>query len=249
MVLSEGQRIEVLILLGCGDRMRSQSEVCTLFNAKYPEDHISQATVSKIFHKFEEHGTVKDLPRSGRPHVLDEDQKLDIAVSLQEDPHLSTVSLTQNNPASRRTIGRFLKTEKYHPYKVCLVQELLEDDYDRRVQFCEEIMGRCDENNGFPLNILFSDEATFYLNGVVNRHNYRFWSQENPHWICEAHTQRPQKVNVWAGIINNRILGPYFFEENLTAARYLDFLRFELVPALAVMFPNEADPDIPTETL
>ena len=249
MVLSERQRIEVLILLGCGDRMRSQSEVCTLFNAKYPENHISQATVSKILHKFEEHGTVKDLSRSGRPHVLDEDQKLDIAVSLQEDPHLSTVSLAQNNPASRRTIGRFLKTEKYHPYKVYLVQELLEDDYDRRLQFCEEIMRRCDENNGFPLNILFSDEATFYLNGVVNRHNYRFWSQENPHWICEAHTQRPQKVNVWAGIINNRILGPYFFEGNLTAARYLDFLRFELVPALAVMFPNEADPDIPTETL
>ena len=70
MVLLERQRIEVLILLGCGDKIRSQSEVCTLFNARYPDNQISQGTVSKIFHKFDEHGTVKDLPRNGRPRVL-----------------------------------------------------------------------------------------------------------------------------------------------------------------------------------
>lgn len=59
MVLSK-HRIKVLILLGCGDRMRSQSKVCTLFNAKYPENHISQGAVSNIIHKFEEHGTLVD---------------------------------------------------------------------------------------------------------------------------------------------------------------------------------------------
>ncbi|KAJ8923909.1 hypothetical protein NQ315_006685 [Exocentrus adspersus] len=56
---------------------------------------------------------------------------------------------------------------------------------------------------GFPAVATFlksknGDEPTFYLNGVVNRHNYRFWSQENPHWTCESQTQHPQKVNVWA---------------------------------------------------
>lgn len=42
--------------------MRSLSEVCTLFNVKHPENHISQTTISQIFHKFEEYGTLKDLP-------------------------------------------------------------------------------------------------------------------------------------------------------------------------------------------
>uniref|UniRef100_V5I868 Transposable element Tc1 transposase n=1 Tax=Anoplophora glabripennis TaxID=217634 RepID=V5I868_ANOGL len=249
MVLSERQRIEILILLGCGDKIRSQAEVRDLFNAKYPENQISQGTVSKIFHKFEEHGTVQTLPKTGRARALNEEKKLDIALELVENPHTSTVSLARNHDASRTAIRMFLKQEKYHPYKVCLVQELLEDDYDRRLQFCEEMMRRCDDNNGFQRDVLFSDEATFYLNGVVNRHNYRFWSQENPHWTCESHTQHPQKVNVWAGIINNRILGPFFFEENLTAARYLDFLTFDLIPALAVIFPHEIDPDIPNERI
>ncbi|KAJ8961843.1 hypothetical protein NQ318_021460 [Aromia moschata] len=51
------------------------------------------------------------------------------------------------------------------------------------------------------------------------------WSTENPHWMMEANTQYPEKVNVWAGIINSQIIGPYFFDGTLTGARYLDFLQ------------------------
>lgn len=40
---------------------------------------------------------------------------------------------------------------------------------------------RCDENNGYPLNLFFTNEATFYLYGLVNRNNYGFWSKEYPH--------------------------------------------------------------------
>lgn len=54
-----------------------------------------------------------------------------------------------------------------------------------------------DENNGFPLNILFLDEVTFYINVVVHRQNYGLWSSENPFWIYEAHTRSPQKINLF----------------------------------------------------
>ncbi|KAG8243615.1 Gamma-tubulin complex component 2 [Homalodisca vitripennis] len=72
---------------------------------------------------------------------------------------------------------------------------LSEDDYDRRVEFCELVMRKCDDNRDFLTNILFSDEATFFLNGNVNRHNCRYWASENPHWITESHSQQPQKLN------------------------------------------------------
>ncbi|GLV33229.1 hypothetical protein CBL_08397 [Carabus blaptoides fortunei] len=71
-------------------------------------------------------------------------------------------------------------------------QELDEDDYDRRSQFCEEMMLKCNTIDGFANRIIFSDEDTFCLNGNVNRHNYRYWSRNNPHWMEETHTQRPQ---------------------------------------------------------
>lgn len=49
------------------------------------------------------------------------------------------------------------------------------------------------QNPQFIKKIVFSDDATFSLNGSVNRQNSRFLSLENPHWIGEAHTQHPQK--------------------------------------------------------
>jgi hypothetical protein len=61
----------------------------------------------------------------------------------------------------------------------------------------------------------------------------------------EIHTQYPQKVNVWAGIIDDRNLGPFFFANNLTGDTYLQFLQLEFMPALAALFPNANNPDLP----
>lgn len=243
--LTERERIEILMMVGYGDRLRTHQEACDLFNeGHHNEPPISRSTVSRVVTKFIETGSVKDLPRQGRPQV-NEEIRLNMLLEVTANPHISTRQIALNNDADHSFVVKLLKKEKYHPYKVRLIHELNEDDPDRRLQFCEGLMQRCDDNPNFLNNIVFSDEATFCLNGSVNRHNCRYWSQENPHWNQESHTQRRGKVNVWVGMIGHRLLGPYFFEENLNAARYLDFLRFELVPALAVIFPNNEDPDMP----
>lgn len=72
---------------------------------------------------------------------------------------------------------------------------------------------------------------------------------ENPHWIVKTHTQYPAEVNIWIGIINYQLSAPYFFEKNLNAQRYFDFLTFFVIPALAVIFANDAGPDILHERL
>ncbi|MBZ5796646.1 hypothetical protein K8353_42015, partial [Burkholderia contaminans] len=59
------------------------------------------------------------------------------------------------------------------------------------------------------------------------------------HWMMEANTQCPEKVNVWTGIINSQIIGPYFVDGTLTGARYLDFLQNFLVPELRMLFPDD----------
>jgi len=37
---------------------------------------------------------------------------------------------------------------------------------------------------------------------------------------------------MWAGILDNALIGPFFIEINLTAAKYEDMLRHEIVPAI-----------------
>lgn len=247
--LTERERIEILMMVGYGDRIRSHEEACNLFNEEHPDrPPIARSTVSRLVSKFLETGSVKDVSRQGRPKINDE-TKLNVLLAVQENAHSSTREIGLNNNVHHSTVVKLLKKEKYYPYKVHLLHELNETDADHRLQFCEEIMFRCGENPNFLNNIVFSDEATFCLNGSVNRHNCRYWSQENPHWIQESHSQRQGKVNVWAGIVGHRIVGPYFFEGNLTAVRYLDFLRFDLIPALAILFPNNDDGDFPHQRI
>lgn len=61
------------------------------------------------------------------------------------------------------------------------LHELNEDDADRRMPFCEIMMDVTNNNPNFAKKLLFSDEATFYLNGFVNRHSCHYSSSENPH--------------------------------------------------------------------
>ena len=194
--LSESERIEILMMVGYGDRLRSHQETCELFNQEHANrPPIARSTVSRIVAKFSETGSVRDLPRQGHLPISDE-TKLNVLLETEENPHTSTKQIALNTNIDHSFVVKLFKKEKYHPYKVQLIHELNEDDPDRRLQFCKELMLRCDETRNFLNNILFFDEATFTLNGTVNRHNCRYWSRENPHWTQQAHSQRQGKVNV-----------------------------------------------------
>jgi hypothetical protein len=74
-------------------------------------------------------------------------------------------------------------------------------------------------------SIVFSDESTFIVHG--NR-RYCYWTDHNPHWMQETHTHFPQKLNVWAGIMGDRILEPAFLDGNLDGEIYLRLLQEDL---------------------
>ncbi|KAF2355783.1 RNA-polymerase II-associated protein 3-like C-terminal domain [Trinorchestia longiramus] len=56
-----------------------------------------------------------------------------------------------------------------------------------------------------------SDEAHFHLSGYVNKQNCRYWSAENPKIVHEI-PLHSEKITVWCGMTSERIIGPYFFE-------------------------------------
>jgi hypothetical protein len=64
----------------------------------------------------------------------------------------------------------------------------------------------------------------------------------------ETHSQLPQKLNVWAGIICDRKLGLVFLDGNFDGATYFTLLQGYLMSALAVLFLNPLDPDLPDES-
>lgn len=233
--LTEQERVSLLMMRGWGDRCRTYDEVVQLFNETFREGliGISKSTVSKTIRRFEETGTNKNRAKSGRPNTeTSEERQMEVAQSFVEDPHLTVRKASEQLEINRMSIFRNLKMIKFHPYKIHLHQEINDDDFDRRVEFSENMMERIVQNPNFQSLIVFSDESTFQLNGEVNRHNCRYWSNENPHWLRENHTQYPQKLNVWAGIFRDRIVGPFFIDGNLDGPRYLELLQEQIVPAI-----------------
>lgn len=103
----------------------------------------------------------------------------------------------------------------------------------RRVEFCEWATEKCNADDSFLNYLCMSDECTFTLHGKVNTQNFRYWAKQNPHWMAQTHTQRPQKVNVWAGLCRGQIIGPFFLPPTLDGESYLDLLVNRVGPRLA----------------
>lgn len=232
--LSEKERITLLMIRGFGDRIRSYDEVRHLFNDFFNErPPISKSTVERTIRKFEESGTVQDLPKAGRPRsATNAEISENVLLSFIQEPSTSLAKVCHNNDVSKASVQRILHRNNFFPYKMRFVQELNEDDFDRRVEFCETIRRKCDNNRDFLLNVVFSDEATFFVDGKVNSHNCRYWSDENPYAMRENHTQNPQKINVWAGILGLNVIGPFFIDENLDGSKYLSLLQDQIVPSI-----------------
>jgi len=93
------------------------------------------------------------------------------------------------------------------------------------------------QNNPLILNqILWTDESKFTNNGMINKWNFRVWAEENPHVTYKTRNQNIFSVNVWCGLLGDQLIGPFFYNENLTGERYYNFLSM-ILPCLLEDIP------------
>lgn len=233
------ERVEIILLFG---QIRTYQGTARQFNEIHPERTVSRTAVTDLVEKFQRTGSVMDDSRVGRPPV-EEVIEEGVLAQISVNPQQSARAVARSHNLTRWSVQKTLKKHKFHPYKIKLVQELIEDDFDRRLQFCEIMTDRIISGQLLTFNILFTDEASFSLHGEVNRHNSRYWSQQNPHWCRESHTQNPQKINLWAGILGNQLIGPFEINGNLNRDIYLEMLQNEIVPAVNHVAATTFNPD------
>ena len=101
----------------------------------------------------------------------------------------------------RSTIHNVLhKRLRLTAYKPHILHALQPDDYAKRYGFAVDMLHHLDADEHFLKQILFSDEATFHVSEMVNKHNIRFWSSEQVHAVRELQ-RSSEKVNV-SGMVN-----------------------------------------------
>lgn len=215
------------------DKRLSFRKIARRFQQLYPNRPVpTPIGISKMVEKIRTTGSVFNRPKSGRPRTATNEQNEVMvlgSVVMKRQQGLREIANETGN--SMTSVWRILHRHKFHPYGVKLTQELKETDYGKRLDFCE-LMERRIRDENFLKTVCFSDESTFHLNGYVNRHNCRFWCEVNPNEHREAPTQRRQKSNVWAGILGNEIIGPFFIEGNLDGPKYIILLHNHIVPAM-----------------
>jgi len=229
-------------LMILGEAQQNFSAAARLYAQRFPE---RTAWSRKVFKRLANRTRTKGklLPTHNKNaqirRPVRQEKSEGILAAVLVDPHVSTRQLERESGVSRSTIGRILKENSFHPYHVELHQELLDGDLEKRRIFCQWYLQTEEVSDDKKL---WTDECTFKNTGEVNSHNMHYWAQANPHWMREVDNQHPWSLNVWCGILGDRIIGPFFLDEHLdgqilNGQNYANFLQNTVIEYLEDTVP------------
>nr|XP_034195052.1 uncharacterized protein LOC117611224 [Osmia lignaria] len=167
------EKVEMVIVYGeCHRIMR---EAVRVYGERFPDRRRPSLSVfANIIKTFQETGNVDNKPRNRAKRVTDDGNSINIVAAVIRDPRVSTRQLERESGLSRRSILRILHVNRFHPFHISLHQQLSENDFQRRLQFCKWGLQKLQDDEMFLNKILFTDEATFTNHGAVNRHNMHY---------------------------------------------------------------------------
>lgn len=152
-------------------------------------------------------------------------------MSIVHSPNKSTRRLALENNLKQSTVVQLIKEVGLRDFKATFVQNLSPDDKIHRQTFSMLWLDKLQFDPIIEDRVLWTDEASFNLNGTVNRHNYAYYAYENPNLLIPV-LQKSASVHVWIGICSQGLVGPFFFEGNINADSYLNMLQEQIIPAL-----------------
>jgi len=206
------------------------------FRTKYPNyrHNIPSRTVIRTWYsRFSETGRIdQGNEHRGRPPVRPQIVEA-IDNIYKENPSTSIRQAAQQVPICKTSVHKVVrKNIKLYPYKIQMLQSLEHSDYKKRETFARTVLDLINTDATFLQRVCFTDEATFHVSGNVNRHNVRIWGRENPHAVIEFERASP-KLNVWCGLLHDRVIGPFFFDDpTITQTNFLHLLQEDIYPQL-----------------
>jgi len=198
-------------------------------NRRLPSDKVFTRTHNRLREvgSFERNRVIAGRPRAVRNVAFEEEvlQKFDF------NPRTSTRAVAKQINSSASSVWRVLNKERLHPFRFQKVHSLVERDYEPRVNCARWFLQQDIIQPNFLENVLFTDESSFTREGIFNSRNSHVWALDNPHEVKVRGYQHRFSLNVWAGILGNRVIGPYILPNRLNSPTYITFLR-DILPEL-----------------
>lgn len=199
-------------------------------------------TFTRIHLRLREHG-IRAAPNERFRQLAPEDEE-EILRLLTNNPRLSTRLIGRRLGISHWSVWRVLKREGLHPFHFKKVQNLIDPDYAARIVFCAWINRTIRQEPDVLSRILWTDEAKFTRAGITNHRNDHLWLAENPHAVRPGQFQHEFSINVWAGLLDDQLIGPIILPDNLNGERFLEFLQNDFLEEapLALIQPRQRRP-------
>lgn len=195
------------------------------------EVNCKRQTVTEVYDRYKETGTVDDKPRPGRKRkTLPTQDKKIIKKARQRKSARKIAQEMKNEGVSveETTIRRRVKEEEFYFLPPKQIQRLSKVHKKNRVNYARKML-----NANFK-SVLFTDEKSFWLGQPSDAS----WQQLDDR-VEEAVTHyNGPKLHVWGAIGYYFKTDLYFFEANLTADIYQDIISARLPP-------NHFAPDCP----
>ena len=239
-------RIQIVLLMA---KFESPRTVRRTLQVEFGPNTPSEDTIKRTFERFCETGNVEDRPRSGRPVTITEEKIDDVRNVCEAEPCSSVRSVAIACAIPQTTTHRIMTGHlSLKPFKSQFVQKIYDEDMQDRVEMCRILIPMLEDNDTRE-DVFFSDEATFHLNGSVNKHNVRYWCETNPNVTIETVMHSP-KLNVWCALSKNRLIGPFFFDDDtVNGESYLAMLKSFFIPEVrklkkvrAIIFQQDGAP-------
>lgn len=200
---------------------------------------VSLITIKRWCKMVRETGTIQLSKSPGRPRTVRTKESIrKVKTRLNRKRKVSIRKLVHELDISYGSVRRILKSDlKLRSYKM-VVEPLLTDEHkEKRKKFSNWIRTHFRKED--TMNILFSDEKLFDINGIYNSQNNRVWavsrSEADKNGAVKQRRQFPQKIMVWLAVCSKGVSPLFIFKEGtVDHDRYIR----EVLP-VALKYGNE----------
>lgn len=205
-----------------------------MYQERYPNRRLpNRRTFVNVDQRLRETGSLQSrMYDTGRNRSVRTPQfEEEVLERFEDNPSTSTRIVAHELRVNSRLVWNVVHDNGLHPFHRQKVQALGPNDFPARLAFVNWFLQQRALQPEFPALVLFTDEASFSREGIVNTHNNHVWAEDNPHATFIHGHQERFTVNLWAGILNDFLIGPYLMPPRLNGHNYLVFLQ-QVLPEL-----------------
>lgn len=186
--------------------------------------------------RWEEDHSIIDADRSGRPHLLDEEESHSILAYTRENYTAEPKDIKRELelPVSARTIRRDLNAAGLFSHIQQSEYDFSEFDLQRRLAFANEYL---QHNEAWWSRVFFSDETHFYLGHYGQVHVQCPIGASHHTEYVRKEKQLHGKVSLWGCISAEGLGHAELYVGSLDSIKHRDILRHSLIPTFRQFFP------------